>query len=249
MAGMADGPNFDIARRGYDIDQVHEFLIRQAEAWRTELYRATRRIEELQTDLARLGELEVEVEQSRSQREALTMSFHSAAQARDEMLLTAEAEIGKKRAEVEQQAAQILAEARAEAATILADAEREANDVRFTARARTDELMQAQQSELMARKAELDESHNNAVARYRSTEESLIENIRELNSMREALVVGLEAIANGGLAALEDVSEQLAAVGVGEDTTAVHRLVDRRPTDPERFSWDDNRTNGQLSTG
>lgn len=222
----ADGPSFDVVRRGYDIDQVHEFLVRQAEAWRAELYEATRQIAELESDVARVNELETEVEQARTQQEALTLSFHSAARARDEMLAAADIEITDRKALAEEEAEQILAEAKAEAASLLAAAEREANDVRFAARARTEELVKAQESELMARRSELESSYNEALATYERTERSLIDKVRELNSMREALVIGLEAIASGGLAALEDVSDQLAAVGiVSGDDTAVRQLV------------------------
>lgn len=222
----ADGPNFDVVRRGYDIDQVHEFLVRQAEAWRSELYEASRRIADLEADVIRLAELETEVEQARNQQEALTMSFHSAAQARDDMLTSAEADVAARKDIAEQEAGKILAEAQAEAASILADAEREANDVRFTARARTDELMKAQESELVSRKAELDQSYNETIVQYEATQQSLVDKVRELNSMREALVIGLEAIASGGLSALEDVSDQLAAVGITSgDDSAVRQLV------------------------
>lgn len=226
MAEMADGPGFDVVRRGYDIDQVHEFLVRQAEAWRAELYDASRRIADLENDVVRLEELEAEVESSRNQQEALTMSFHSAAQARDDMLASAEADIAARKEVAAQEVTQMLAEAKAEAASILADAEREANDVRFAARTRTDELMKAQESELVSRKAELDDAYNESVQKYEATKQSLADKVRELNSMREALVIGLEAIATGGLAALEDVSDQLAAVGITSgDDSAVRQLV------------------------
>ena len=66
MAGLADGPDFDVVRRGYDIDQVHDFLVRQAEAWRAELYQADRRIDELQTDLVRLDELARDLERTKT---------------------------------------------------------------------------------------------------------------------------------------------------------------------------------------
>ena len=234
MAEMADGPSFDVVRRGYDIDQVHEFLVRQAEAWRAELYDASRRIADLETDVVRLEELETEVESSRSQQEALTMSFHSAAQARDDMLASAEADIAARKEVAADEVNQMLAEAKAEAATILADAEREANDVRFAARARTDELMKIQESELVNRKAELDDAYNESVQKYEATKQSLADKVRELNSMREALVIGLEAIATGGLAALEDVSDQLAAVGITSgDDSAVRQLVGGEPLEEQ----------------
>jgi DNA repair exonuclease SbcCD ATPase subunit len=234
MAEMADGPSFDVVRRGYDIDQVHEFLVRQAEAWRAELYEASRRIADLESDVVRLEELETEVESSRNQQEALTMSFHSAAQARDDMLASAEADIAARKEVAAEEVTQMLAEAKAEAATILADAEREANDVRFSARARTDELMKIQESELVNRKAELDDAYNESVQKYEATKQSLADKVRELNSMREALVIGLEAIATGGLAALEDVSDQLAAVGITSgDDSAVRQLVGGEPLEEQ----------------
>ncbi len=222
-----DRQNFEIVRRGYDIDQVDEFLVRQAEAWRAELYEARRRISEMEADVGRIASLEAEVDQARRQQEALTMTLQTAAQARDEMLAKAEQDITVLRSEAEAEISQELAEAKAQAAKVLGDAEQEANDVRHQSRMRTDELMMAQEEQLQTRQAELDTEHAEAKERYEKAEQTLVAKIKDLNSMREALVTGLEAIASGGLAALEEVDDVLAEVGiVGNDDSAVHELLD-----------------------
>lgn len=219
--------NFEVVRRGYDIDQVDEFLVRQAEAWRNELYDARRRIAELEGDLTRLGALETEVEQARRQQDALTMTLQTAAQARDEMLAKAEQDVAVLRSEAEQQVEDQLSEAKVKSAEMVAEAEQEANDVRHQSRMRTDELMMAQEEQLSQRRSELDTAHAEAKGRYEIVEATMASKIKDLNSMREALVTGLEAIASGGLAALEEVSDVLADVGiVGNDDTAVKSLLE-----------------------
>jgi DivIVA domain-containing protein len=219
--------SFEVVRRGYDIDQVDEFLVRQAEAWRNELFESRRRVSELESDLTRLAQLEVEVDQARRQQDALTMTLQTAAQARDEMLAKAEQDVAALRAECEQEVEQELAEAKAKAAQLLGDAEQESSDIRYQNRLRTDELVMAQEEQLKQRQAELDEAHDEAKGRYELAEQALATKIRDLNSMREALVTGLEAIASGGLAALEEVGDVLEGVGiVGNDDSAVHALLD-----------------------
>ncbi len=228
-----DRQNFEVVRRGYDIDQVDEFLVRQAEAWRAELYEARRRLSEMEGELGKIAPLEAEVEQARRQQDALTMTLQTAAQARDEMLAKAESDVASKRAEAEAEIAEELAGAKAQAAQILADAEQEANDVRHQSRMRTDELMMAQEEQLRARQEELDTEHAEAKERYERAEQALAAKITDLNSMREALVTGLEAIASGGLAALEEVGDVLAEVGiVGNDDSAVAELLESSH-DPE----------------
>ena len=218
--------SFEVVRRGYDIDQVDEFLVRQAEAWRNELFESRRRVSELESDLTRLGQLEVEVDQARRQQDALTMTLQTAAQARDEMLAKAEQDVAVLRSECEREVEQELAEAKAKAAQLLGDAEQESSDIRYQNRLRTDELVMAQEEQLKQRQNELDEAHEEAKSRYEVAEQALATKIRDLNSMREALVTGLEAIASGGLAALEQVGDVLAGVGiVGNDSSAVHELL------------------------
>ena len=223
--------SFEVVRRGYDIDQVDEFLVRQAEAWRNELFESRRRVTELEGDLTRLAQLEVEVDQARRQQDALTMTLQTAAQARDEMLAKAEQDVTAMRTECENEVERELAEAKAKAAQLLGDAEQESNDIRYQNRLRTDELAMAQEEQLKQRQTELDEAHEEAKSRYEVAEKALAAKIQDLNSMREALVTGLEAIASGGLAALEEVSDVLAGVGiVGNDDSAVHELLGTNQT-------------------
>ncbi len=95
MAGI-DREQVEGVRRGYDIDQVDEFLVRQAEAWRERLHEAERRIVELENDAIELRQLGSEVEAARRQQEALTLTFQTAAQAQDEMLAKAEREAAER---------------------------------------------------------------------------------------------------------------------------------------------------------
>lgn len=236
-----DRQTFEVVRRGYDIDQVNAFLIHQAEAWRAELLDSQLRVRDLEGDSMRLEQLEVEVEQSRKQQEALTLTFQTAANARDEMLAKAEMDISERQALVEEQVSRVqldseaevdrlLSEAKIQATSIVTTAEKEANDARHRARMRTDELMLAQEEQLQQRKAELDETFAESMVRYELAEKSMKDKVTELNSMREALVTGLEAIATGGLSALEDVSDELAAVGITQgDDSAVRQLVGGQP--------------------
>ena len=204
--------NFEVVRRGYDIDQVEQFLVRQAEAWRTELFDARRRIGQLETDLTKLSTLEQEVEQSRQQQDALTMTLQSATQTRDEMLAQAAEDSSAK-----------LAEAEAAAAQIPADAENEATGIRSQGRQQTDKQLIAQEEEFRQRGEQLQHAHLEAKSRYEMIEATLVSKIQDLNDMREALVSGLEAIATGGLTAMEDIGDAMAGVGLldaGQTTAA-----------------------------
>ncbi len=236
-----DRQQFEVVRRGYDIDQVDEFLVRQAEAWRGQLYEAQRRISELEEGVGQLSHLEAEVEQARRQQEALTLTFQTAAQAKDEMLAKAEREAAehrrateeemlKLRVETETETTRLLAEATAKADDLVRTAETEAAETERSARARVNELLSTGEQQTRERQAELDANHVRTRARYRQAEEALSSKVEELNSMRIALVAGLEAIASGGLAALEGVGDQLAAVGIGgtdADESAVQKLLDK----------------------
>ncbi len=240
MAGI-DREQFEVVRRGYDIDQVDEFLVRQAEAWRERLHEAERRIVELENDAIELRQLGSEVEAARRQQEALTLTFQTAAQAQDEMLAKAEREAAehrrateeemlKLRVETETETTRLLAEATAKADDLVRTAETEAAETERSARARVNELLSTGEQQTRERQAELDANHVRTRARYRQAEEALSSKVEELNSMRIALVAGLEAIASGGLAALEGVGDQLAAVGIGgtdADESAVQKLLDK----------------------
>lgn len=253
--------SFEVVRRGYDMEQVDKFLVHQAEAWRKELHRAQTRISELESKVQSLSQLEPQLEQARQQEEALALTLQSATQAKDELLTKAEQETSELRTQAEieaeemralaadeaesvrteatSEADRIVSEAKDKATSLVESAEKEADDARHESRMRTDELMLAQEEQLQQRRAELDQEFETAVGRYELVEQSLKDKVTELNSMREALVTGLEAIATGGLSALEDVQDELAAVGISQgDDSAVRHLVGGG-TKPESYLPED----------
>lgn len=218
---------FEIVRRGYDVDQVDEFLITQALAWRGELDSADRRVAELEQELVRLGHLEAEVEQARQQQQAVSLALQTAAEIRDKMLAetrteiadlraVTEAELGKAGIESAAEADRLGVEAEEQATALVEAAKQSAAEVEEQARAYSNELAQAHEEEYSRRREDADERHAATMARYEEAERVQESKVNELNSIRETLVVSLEAIASGGLAAMGEFKALMAPVGVLE---------------------------------
>ncbi len=214
-----DQQTFDVVRRGYDIDQVDQFLIIQARAWSAELDAARDRVAELEQEVQGIGRLEAELDEARRQQEALTLTLQTAAQARDEMLAKTEQEIADLQASNDAALTSLRSEAEEQATALVSEARNAASEIEQETQVRSLELHREQEDDFARRRAELEQQHIDATQRYAEAAKALKAKVEDLNSMREALVAGLEAIAGGGLSAMRGSEELLASVGIEINTT------------------------------
>ncbi len=181
--------SFDVVRRGYDQDQVDRFVVKQAEAWRGAVAEVEARLAAAQTEIDQLRPLAEEVEQSRRQQEALTITLASAAQARDQMLAQAEedsrlqreaatAEAERLRSEAEEYALQMRSEADAHAVQVRSEADAYAVQVRSEA----DGEAESVRSEAATEAERVRSEAESELARVRSEAESEVSELQE--SMR-----------------------------------------------------------------
>lgn len=204
-----DDGRFGIVRRGYDIDQVDQFVLDQAAAWRTALQAAEERTRAAEQELTRLRALEASLE---AERESLALD-------RQRLLAEVKVETERQREEL----AKIRADALDEASTAAAEyAERSLAEAK--------EKADGTARELQERRARMEAEFQATRADYELAEATLRAKVNDLNSMRLSLVTGLEAIAKGGLAGLGEIEDTVIKAGTaanGGDPRAAVDVADR----------------------
>ena len=198
------GVGFAIVRQGYDVDEVEEFLVTQAEAWRDALSQTENRV----------AELEAAMESSRRREAALLEGLQTAAQAREHVMAETEREFSERRAQTEAELNQLISDARASAQAQLAEAADEAARLLDGAELQAARIKSESEAELVSRMATLETEHREATTRYAEAEADLKVQVKDLNAMRLALVRGLEVIADGGLARAKSSGQLLTDAGI-----------------------------------
>ncbi len=199
--------SFSLVRQGYDTDEVEAFLVSQAEAW----HQALRQAEQ------RTAQFQLELEKTQRREAALLNELNSATKAKENTMAEIEQEAELKRAEheltikkradeVEASITAQLAEAEAKAAGLIRQAEHDAAESQT-------ELEKTRTSQLAA----LESEHRRTTSQYEKAEAKLIESIKDLNTMRVALVDGLQAIADGGLTNAKAIDDLLDEIGLDSD--------------------------------
>lgn len=246
---MVDGQtkSFDVVRRGYDTDQVDQFLRTQADAWASELAESRAANEELE---AKLSALQGDLENLRVQEADLAQRLESADHAYESLTEKAEREMAEKRRAQEEELAQMRIDAAAYSADIRAEAEAEAAKVQEQAtkttseadqkaRAAAEAVLEEHQGVLNGLQADFDERFARAKAQYERVLTALQHKVDELTETHSGLVSGLEAIARGGLSAtVVDDLEELP----GPDLGGLHDDGEKSAAD--HTNNDSNGTNG-----
>lgn len=188
---------FQVVRRGYDIDEVDAFLVRQAEAWGEALEESKAHVRALEEEVVGLKSAAAERERTEHERAV--------------QLESAEVAARQAREDAQREAADIVRTAQTEAAALSQEAE-QARQARHAAELEKFEALQA----------ELDVRHQDARERYAKAESILKAKVEDLDATRQSLVAGLEAIARGGLSGLNaEANQALAAVGLAEPAPGV----------------------------
>ncbi len=216
---MVDGQSksFGVVRRGYDTDQVDQFLQTQADAWAAELKASRAANEELE---ARLLALQNETEGLRAKEADLAQRLEAADHAYDDLTAKAEREAIEKRRTQDEELAQMRIDAAAYAAEVRAEAEAEAAKVNeqavkttseadAKARAAAEAVLEEHQGVLNQLQSDFDDRFARTKAQYERVLTALQAKVDELTETHQGLVSGLEAIARGGLSAtiLGDLEE------------------------------------------
>ncbi len=220
---------FEIVRQGYDPDEVEQFLTSQADAWRRALDDAQSRIAQLEAEVHRMAPFEADAANLEHERAELGRRAEAAAAAQAQRLAELKDDVDRTQREAAADAEHQVAEARTRAATIVDEARRSAESESEAIRRRAEEEHQQLEARHQQRRAELDRSHAETVDRYDKIETALRAKVEELDSMRMALVTGLEAIATGGLAGMGEVADLMVAAGLDRPAEPASVDTDETP--------------------
>lgn len=214
-ASGAGSNTFSLVRQGYDTDEVEAFLHSQAVAWQTALRQAEQRA----------VDLEHELEKAQRREAALLNGLNSATHARESNRAEVDSELVAKRAEHEKALQKLTEETEASVAQQLSEAETQAANLIQQA----EQQVAASEAELettrASRLAALESEHLRKTSSYQQAEAKLVDTIKDLNSMRVALIDGLQAIAEGGLTNAKAIDDLLDEIGIDADNAMSNLLV------------------------
>ena len=262
---------FDVVRRGYEVDQVNQYVDELNSWWTAELDRV---VGERDRRIAELEEMTADVTAAKQERESLARMLDDANEQRKHILEDAEQkasrlvtdteqEMSKLRRDTESAMAELRSEADArkderinaasvEAKAMIENAKTTIASLEKQSQQRLTEAELATDARIDSRTRDAERKHNAQMREYARAEHDLSARIDYLRSVRESLVASLEAIASGALKSAEEQAAQAARVAQAQSEAAEADLP--AYVDPERpvvagdhLTFDTNGVNPEAS--
>jgi cell division septum initiation protein DivIVA len=178
--------DFQVVRRGYDVDDVNRYVDAQEREWSRRLAEATER----------LGDLEASLAEAQKREEAVNLTLVTATKTKQELMGAAQEELSAAAENAKRQAEKILADAQFEAFRLVTEAKKDAEETIAQARDATE---QAADAEARRRQAIADaermraEATADAEARVAQAQAEALAMLTEIREESERLVTERDA--------------------------------------------------------